>query len=74
MARTRLKELHPKKMKMKLEQLRAEQKKATEKHEKDQNIAMPSTSSKSIKSEPDIDIKPQLDTSLNVGILICRFI
>lgn len=74
MARTRLKELHTKKMKMRLEQIRAEQKKATEKHEKDNNLTLPSSSSKSANDQvkPDYEMEvdqkpPKLDDKLNVS-------
>lgn len=78
MARTRLKELHAKKMKMRLEQIRAEQKKATQTHEKDHIVSIPSTSSSSrpadnlIKDEPamEVDIKPRIDNKLNVSTFL----
>lgn len=66
MARTRLKELHSKKMKLRLEQIRAEQKKATETHEKEHNVVLPSASSSkaTVPAQETIDEekKPDLQT------------
>lgn len=76
MARTRLKELYAKKMKMRLEQIKAEQRKATEKHEQEQNITLPSTSKKEIPAADEMDVKPgtklpPLDSTLNVSSEKC---
>lgn len=75
MARTRLKELHTKKMKRRLEQIRAEQKKATEKHEKDHNISFPSTSTRDLPTNDEtsfevVDVKPTTDDALDVSVFV----
>jgi hypothetical protein len=73
MARTRLNELHTKKLKMRLEQIRAEQKKATEQHEKEHNTALPSTSKKETPATDDMDVKTDIKAQLVGSTLNVRF-
>jgi hypothetical protein len=72
MARTRLSELYTKKAKMRIELIRAEQRKATEMHEKQHNITLPSTSKKESSAADEMDSKP--DTRLMNNTLDVSFV